>query len=94
VQLEVITGRPPTVLPYNEAEFWKALPKMPAWEFARFLQLVKNGHPLMAPMIIADTGGNRPQVYRDALKEQQKADLERSLEYAKKQLGLGIHWRS
>jgi len=29
-----------------------------------------------------------------ALKEQQRVDLERSLEYAKKKLGLGIRWRS
>jgi hypothetical protein len=30
----------------------------------------------------------------EALKLQQKLDLERSLEYAKKTLGLGIRWRS
>ena len=94
VQLEVITGRPPQVLPYLESDFWKAFPKMPAWEFARFAALVKNGHPFMGTMIIADTGGKQTPVYQAALKEQQKADLERSLEYAKKQLGLGIRWRT
>ena len=30
MQLEIITGRPPTVLPYLEPDFWKAFPKMPA----------------------------------------------------------------
>ena len=93
VQLEVITGRPPQVLPYLEADFWKAFPKMPAAEFARFVALAKNGRPFMGSMIIADAPGRQPEGYREALKEQQKFDLERSLEYAKKQLGLGIHWR-
>lgn len=94
VQLEVITGRPPQVLPYLESDFWKAFPKMPAWEFARFVALAKAGHPFMGSMIIADSGGKQPAAFQEALKEQQKADLERSLEYAKKQLGLGIRWRS
>jgi 3-oxoisoapionate decarboxylase len=94
VQLEVITGRPPTVLPYNEPDFWKAFPNMPAWEFARFLQLVKKGHPLLGPMVIADVPGPRSETLRAALKEQQKSDLERSLEFAKRKLGLGIRWRA
>jgi hypothetical protein len=29
-----------------------------------------------------------------AFKEQQRADLERSLEYAKKVLGAGVRWKS
>ena len=44
-------------------------------------------------MMIADVSGNQPEGFREALKEQQKYDLERSLEYAKKNLGLGIRWR-
>ena len=39
MQLEIITGRPPRILPYLEADFWKAFPKMPGWEFARFVSL-------------------------------------------------------
>jgi len=93
VQLEVITGRPPQVLPYLEADFWKAFPKMPAWEFARFVALAKSGRPFMESMIVADAPGQHPDVFREALKAQQKYDLERSLEYAKKTLGLGIRWR-
>ena len=27
MQLEIITGRPPRVIPYLEADFWKAFPK-------------------------------------------------------------------
>ena len=94
VQLEIITGRPPRVLPYLEPDFWKAFPKANAAEFARFIALAKNGHPFMGTMIIADAPGQHPPEFRAALKEQQRIDLERSLDYAKKTLNLGIRWRA
>ena len=93
MQLEVITGRPPTELPYLEPGFWKAFPRTPAWEFARFVALAKSGHPYMGAMVIEDVPGKRPQVMTDALQEQQRIDLERSLEYAKKKLNVGVNWR-
>lgn len=92
MQLEIITGRKPEVVPYLEPDFWKAYPKMPAWEFARFVTLARNGRPFMGNMLMADW---RPSpAIQAALKEQQKADLERSLEYAKKTLGAGIRWKA
>jgi len=93
MQLEIITGRPPTILPYLEPEFWKAFPKANAAEFARFLALVKKGQPFMGRMIIADVPGKQPPEYVAALREQQQIDLERSLDFAKKILGVGIHWQ-
>ena len=57
VQLENITGRPPTVLPYLEADFWKAFPKARAAEFARFVEIARTGHPFMGLMVIEDGGG-------------------------------------
>src|ERR1051325_2819272 len=65
MQLEIITGRPPTILPYLEADFWKAFPKMPAWEFARFVALAKSGHPFMGPMVVEDVAGPRSQIMAD-----------------------------
>ena len=44
-------------------------------------------------MVIEDVGGKKPPEYEEALKAQQKRDLERSLEYAKRELGLGINCR-
>ncbi len=93
LQLEIITGRPPTVLPYFEPEFWKAFPKMPAWEFARFVALAKSGHPFMGTMVVEDAAGAKTPAIEAALKEQQRTDLERSFAYAKKKLNVGIHWR-
>jgi hypothetical protein len=81
------------MLPYLEASFWKAFPKMPAWEFARFVALAKSGHPFMGAMVIEDVAGKRPAVMDEALKEQQRIDLERSFEYAKKKLNVGVAWR-
>jgi sugar phosphate isomerase/epimerase len=92
MQLEIITGRRPDVLPYLEPAFWTAFPKTPASEFARFVALAKGGKPFIGDMIIGDS---RPTpAVQAALKEQQKVDLERSLEYAKKTLGIGIRWKS
>jgi 3-oxoisoapionate decarboxylase len=90
MQLEIITGRPPTILPYLEADFWKAFRKTPAWEFARFVALAKSGHPFMGSMVIEDSGGRPSPVMAEALKAQQKIDLERSFAYAKAKLGVGL----
>lgn len=93
VQLENITGRPPQVLPYFESEFWTAFPDARASEFAQFVKLAKTGHPLMNTMIIADQG-KPPAEYEAALREQQRRDLERGFEYAKKILNIGVRWRA
>jgi hypothetical protein len=93
MQLEIITGRPPEVIPYLEPDFWKAFQKMPAWEFARFLALAKSGRPFLGNMVIGQWSDNSPAL-EAALKEQQRVDLERSLEYAKKKLGVGVRWRA
>jgi sugar phosphate isomerase/epimerase len=69
IQLEIITGRPPQMLPYLEADFWKAFPKLPAADFARFLALVKRGHPFEGTMVIAGTE-KQPAKYEAAITEQ------------------------
>lgn len=94
MQLEVITGRPPQILPYLEPSFWKAFPKADASEFARFVALAKNGHPFTGFMVVEDGTKELLPEFKAALREQQRVDLERSLEYAKKSLGAGIRWRS
>lgn len=83
LHLEIITGRPPRVVPFYEDSFWKAFPKARAGEFARFLALVKGGSPLMKPMVMEDVAGMDVAEYRAALKKQQWLDLERSLAFAR-----------
>jgi sugar phosphate isomerase/epimerase len=88
MQLEVITGRPPTVLPYLEPDFWKAFPDKPAAGFARFLALARNGRPFAGAMMIGG-GGKQPPAYEAALKEQQRVDVDRSVAHGRSVLGLG-----
>jgi sugar phosphate isomerase/epimerase len=94
MQLELITGRPPRVIPYLEPDFWKAFPKASGAEFARFVALAKAGHPYMGAMVVEDVTGTKPEIMTEALKQQQRFDLERSLEYAKKKLDAGINWKA
>ena len=89
VNLEVLTGSPPQVVPYLEPEFWKAFPGARASELARFVALAKNGRPFMGAMMVGPRG-ERPPEYAAALKVQQRVDLERSLDYARKVLELGL----
>ncbi|MDQ6705991.1 MAG: sugar phosphate isomerase/epimerase [Acidobacteriota bacterium] len=93
MQLEIITGRPPEVLPYLEPDFWKVFEKTPALEFSRFVALAKGGHPFMGTMVVKDAPGEKLPEFTAALREQQRVDLERSLEYAKKSLGVGVRWK-
>ena len=86
LHLELITGRPPRIIPFYEESFWKVFPKARASEFAHFLALVKRGSPLMAPMIIADAPGQKYPEYQAALKRQQWLDLEHGLDYARRNL--------
>ena len=76
--LEIITGRPPQVIPYREPGFWKTDPATPASSLARFERLVRDGHPFMGTMVIP-----APGEHSAALIEQEKTDLERSLVYAR-----------
>jgi sugar phosphate isomerase/epimerase len=89
-QLEIITGRPPAVIPYLEADLWKAYKDMPASQFASFVALAKSGHPFSGRMVIEDAPGqaSAPE-FQDALAYQQRYDLERSFHYAKNVLGVG-----
>ena len=83
--LEIITGRPPAVLPYWENDFWAAFPKLRAEEFARFAKLVNKGHPLMAGMMIPNNDSGNP-VFEKAVVEQQRVDFERSLAWLRERL--------
>ena len=47
----------------------------------------------MTTMVVEDEG-KQPPSYEAALREQQRVDLERGFEYAKKTLGAGIRWKA
>jgi sugar phosphate isomerase/epimerase len=89
VLLEIITGRPPQMLPYLEDEWWKGFRNTPAADFARFVGLVKQGHAYLGPMVIG-APGQHSETLAAALREQQRLDLERSLKYCQETLKLGL----
>lgn len=95
VYIKPITGRPPQVLPYLETDYWKTYPKARAADLARFLELVRNGHPYEGHMVIEDLPGRPiPEYYLPAVQHQQQEHMERSVEYGKKVLNLGVRWRT
>lgn len=83
VHIETISGFN-RELGYLKADFWKVWPKAKASDFARFVALAKKGKP-------RDTWKAPAGVDRKvAEQEYQKGDIERSIEYCKKELGLGL----
>lgn len=90
VYVKPITGRPPQVLPYLEPGFWKTYPQAKAADLARFIALAKRGKPYEGTMVIEDIPGHPvPEAFVAAMKHQQRADMERSIDYARKVLNLG-----
>ena len=47
----------------------------------------EKGHPFMGSMVIEDSPGKKPAEFMDALKEQQRVDLERSIAFARRNRG-------
>jgi 3-oxoisoapionate decarboxylase len=94
IYIKPITGRPPEILPTFDAGFWKIWSDKRASSFARFLALAKSGHPYERDMVIEDVAGRQlPAEYAAALQFQQREHMERSIDYAKKVLDLGVRWR-
>ncbi len=83
VQLEIISGfaRP---YAYLDPAFWELYGDVRAPEFARFVALAKKGRPIPS---FRPADGQDPKTAQQAY---QQAELERSLQYCKEVLGLGI----
>ncbi len=95
VYIKPITGRPPQILPIYEAAHWKLYPKARATDLARFLSLAKRGQPYEKNMVIEDLAGRpTPPQFLEAIQFQQREHMERSIDYARKVLDLGVRWRS
>jgi sugar phosphate isomerase/epimerase len=95
VYVKPITGRPPQELPYLTEAFWERYPKARAADLAQFMALVRSGRPYDGHMVIEDIPGRpTPEPFVAAIRYQQREHMERSVEYAKKVLDLGVRWRS
>lgn len=82
--LEIISGGP-REFNYLEDDLWKAYPEARAQDFVKFVRMAKHGKPPVAPEGIP-TGGTPKET--EQLK--QAFDLEQSLAYCRRVLGLGM----
>jgi hypothetical protein len=91
VYIKPITGRPVTILPIHDEEFWKKwYPHARVSEFSRFLKIAKVGRPYERAVVSEDVVGTKiPEPYQGALAYQQVEHMERSIRYARESLGLG-----
>jgi len=76
LSLEIIVTQP-RIFAFAKPEFWDGYRRMPAWEFARFLQLADEGTPRQ-PTPAAD---------KDAAAAREREDLEASARYMEWLLG-------
>ena len=83
--LEIISYKWSNDARYLEPEFWSRFPRARAHEFARFVALAKRGKQFEIPPG-RPTGTASPELER----AQQKYDLEESLAYCRRVLGLGL----
>ena len=89
-----ITGRPPVVIPIYSDEFWtKWFPRARSKDLQRFIRLARQGRPYDKPQVVEDVSDGRNQ-FMDALKIQQLEHMERSLNYCRNTLALGVRWRA
>jgi 3-oxoisoapionate decarboxylase len=87
VHIETISGFA-REFPYLKKEFWIPLASARGKDFARFVALAKKGKPI-EPFKAPD-GVDK----KEAEKNYQKAEVERSIRYCKEVLGLGLEARS
>lgn len=87
LSLEIIITRQPRIHNYLDPAFWDAFPSTPAWEFARFLRLARQGAPHHPPELPAGVRPDTPQ-YKSFLVEEERSALERSIGYCKERLGI------
>ncbi|MBS1856514.1 MAG: TIM barrel protein [Acidobacteria bacterium] len=69
----------PRVFAFRDPAFWDAYRDIPAWEFERFLELADRGTPHPAPPRAPD---------QDSARRREREDLEASLAYTKRLLGI------
>ncbi len=77
LSLEVIVTQP-RIFAFEDPKFWDSYRRTPAWEFERFLAIAEKGSP-------------RPKqeaVPRELARQREREDLEASLRYAYKLLGI------
>ncbi len=82
--LEIISGIPRDYSVYGDPGFWNVYPEARAKDFARFVELSKAGNPYQP------AENPKGSTRRETEQLGQLAELERSIQYCKEALGLGL----
>jgi hypothetical protein len=82
IMIETISGNP-RIFPYKNPDFWKFYDKRPD-KLAKFEALAKRGRPI--PTFKPPTGPEG----RAATQAYQKSEVEKSIAYLRKEIGLGV----
>ncbi len=85
LSLEIITTHPPRLHRCFDAAFWKAFPSMPAWEFARFVKLAREGKP--PTRVLPASGSPGSQEHQFCKAAQERMALEDSLAWCRRHFG-------
>lgn len=83
VQLEIISGFARN-FPYLDPSFWENYGEVRAEDFAGFVAMARNGHPIESFQIAADADR------AEAQRAYQMEELLRSISYCRDELGLGL----
>lgn len=98
LNLEIITGYEPRLIPYADpdSEFWKMYPGMLARDFIRFTRLAETGSPgsLQQLTLLHGMHTPPPNAFGDRLIRQQRQHFEDSVRYCRDLLGTGSAVRS
>ncbi len=87
--LEIINLRGPRPFDYNRQDFWKNYRDIPAWVFARFQSLAKQGKPYTkVPPGPAGAAPQSPE-FRQFMVAQERRDVEQAMQYSRETLGIG-----
>ena len=86
-------GDPPVSIDgqVGTAEIWQAVAPAPLSNVK--ITATRSSGTYIGSMVIGGWG-TQPPAIAAAMKEQQRVDLERSLDYAKRVLGVGVRWKS
>jgi len=88
-ELEIINLRTPRVFAYRKPEFWETYRDVPAWVFAGFEKLAREGRPYTeAPQPPAGVAP-RSDAFNRWAAEQERRDVEADLAFSREKLGLG-----
>jgi sugar phosphate isomerase/epimerase len=87
--LEIINVRQARLFACWQEDFWKTYQDVPAWIFARFVQMARAGKPYDQTPPGPLGAAPESEAFRVFLVEQERRDVEQAVRFAQEKLGIG-----